>query len=171
MKMTMAAAAAALGLALAGCATQPGGYGYGGGYGGGGTQLSACTRNALIGAGVGAAVGAVTAPSGNRAENAAIGAAVGGAGTYAACRLIDASTQNRIEQAYLTAIQTNRPYETSWTTTTGGAKGVQVGQPQPAPGAPNCRIVNAQLVTTGQPAIRPLPTERYCPGPNGWVPA
>lgn len=172
MKSTITAAAAALTLALAGCATAPGGgYGYGGGGFGGGTQLSQCMRNALIGAGVGAVAGAVIGSENNRVENAAIGAAVAGGGTFAACRLIEASTQNRIEQAYLTALQTNAPFQTSWTATTGGARGVQVGQPQPAPGAPNCRIINAQLVTTGNPAVRPLPTERYCATPQGWMPA
>ncbi len=170
MRVKIAAALAALSLGLGACATDPyagGGYG-GGGYGG--TQLSQCMRNALIGAGVGAVAGALIGSENNRVENAAIGAAVGGGGAYAACRLIEGSTQNRIEQAYLTALQTNAPYQTTWTATTGGARGVQVGAPQPAPGAPNCRIINAQLVTSGNPPVQPLPTERYCATANGWIP-
>jgi hypothetical protein len=43
-------------LALSACETTGG---YGGGYSGGRTQLSQCTRNALIGAGIGAVAGAV----------------------------------------------------------------------------------------------------------------
>ena len=53
MKMQILCAVFAGALALSACETTGGGYGGGGYGGGGGTRLSQCTRNALIGAGVG----------------------------------------------------------------------------------------------------------------------
>jgi hypothetical protein len=157
-------------LAAAGCAT---GGGYGGGYGGGGfgvTNLSQCMRNALIGAGVGAVAGAATAPEGNRTENAAIGAAIGGAGAFAVCRLLDSGEQARIENAYQTALSSNAPYTATWSAANGSARAVQVAQPTPAAGAPQCRIINATMTVSNEPGVQQLPTERYCQTATGWQP-
>src|SRR5262245_8398693 len=99
-------------LALSACETagygqSGGGYGQtGGGYGqaGGGTQLSRCTRQALIGAGVGAVAGALIGSEKNRGENAAMGAAAGGLGTYGVCRWLSAREQQRVEAGYQSAL-------------------------------------------------------------------
>jgi hypothetical protein len=59
MKMKLLCAALAGAMVLASCETTSGGYGGGPPR----TQLSQCTRNALIGAGVGALVGATQGPA------------------------------------------------------------------------------------------------------------
>lgn len=166
IKMTILALSGAL--ALSACET-PGGYG-GGSYGGGGTQLSRCTRQALIGAGVGAAVGAVTAPRGNRGENAALGAAAGGLGTYGVCRWLQSRDQANIERGYQQALNDNRPYNGSWQSDQGANRQVYVDRPVADPGRSECRRITA-TVTDPQYGREQLPPETYCRDSSGrWVP-
>jgi surface antigen len=170
MRTTIMAAVTTLAIGLGGCAT--GGYGYGGGYGGAPqTQLSQCMRNALVGAGVGAVIGGVTAPDGNRTENAAIGAVVGGAGTYGVCRYLDNRSQARIEQSYYRALDTGAPVNDSWAAQSGESRQVYVSSPQPAPGySSDCRRVTATISGTGQ-GRQDLPPETFCRNATGgWVP-
>lgn len=153
-------------LALASCETTDG-------YGGPPrTQLSQCTRNALIGAGIGAIAGAATAPRGNRTENAAIGAAVGGLATYGVCRWLTAREQQRVENAYYQSLNTGRPVTDSWQSDQGGTRSLNVAQPAPAQGyGPECRRVTA---TVNDPVYgnQELPPETFCRNSSGqWVPA
>jgi surface antigen len=160
-----AALAVAGALALAGCETYESGAGYGG------TQLSQCMRNALIGAGIGAVVGAATAPRGNRAENAALGAAAGGLGTYGVCRWLEARDQRMVEQGYQQALADNRAVSESWQTDEGGRRSVAIDRPGPAPGyGGECRRITA-TITDPQYGNERLPPETYCRNAAGqWVP-
>lgn len=176
MRYAFIAALAAL-TVVAGCETSGGGYGGGygnqGGYGGAPagpqTRLSACGRNALIGAGVGAVVGAIAAPKKNRVEDAAIGAAVAGGGAYAVCRYLDGQQKARIAGAYANAASSNQPVGMNWVGTTGTRYVLQVDRPQP--GQPGCRVLNATLQVNNN-GPQPLPQEMYCQAQNGaWVPA
>ncbi len=165
MRAKLLSAALAGAMLLAGCETT--GYGYGPQPRQ--TQLSQCMRNALIGAGVGAVVGAATAPDKNRGENAAIGAAVGGLGTYGACRFLSAREQQRIENSYYQSLNTGAPVNQSWTTDQGQQRSLSVAAPAPA--GPECRTVNA-TVTDSQNGAQALPAERFCRGADGaWRPA
>ncbi|MGE3581306.1 MAG: YMGG-like glycine zipper-containing protein [Hyphomonadaceae bacterium] len=167
MKMTVLALAGAM--ALSACETT-GGYGYNDGYHSGGSRLSQCTRNALVGAGVGAVVGAVTAPDGNRGENAAIGAAVGGLGTYGVCRWLRARDQANIERGYRQALNDNRPYNGSWQSDEGAQRSVYVDRPVVDPNRSDCRRITA-TVTDPQYGREQLPPETYCRNASGqWVP-
>jgi surface antigen len=152
--------------ALGGCASS--GY-----YGDGApqTQLSQCMRNAIVGAGIGAAIGAVTAPDDNRIENAAIGAAVGGAGTYGACRYLSGREQQRIENAYYQALSTGVGVTQSWQADDGSSRSLQVAPPGPAQ-RPDCRTVRATL-SGGGIGRQQLPAETYCrAAPKGsWAPS
>jgi hypothetical protein len=135
----------------------------------GGTQLSQCMRNALVGAGVGAVLGGVTASEGRRTEGAVLGGAVGGGGTFAVCKLLDGREQARIEGAYLAALQTNSAQSESWVGGNGRSHVLQVSQPQ-AIGSGQCRSVTATLSIDG--TSEPLPTETYCRSQGGgWTPA
>ncbi|MGE0828910.1 MAG: YMGG-like glycine zipper-containing protein [Hyphomonadaceae bacterium] len=171
MRFKILAAALAGVLTLSACETTGGGYGGGGyGNGGGGTQLSRCTRNALIGAGVGAVVGAVTAPEGNRGENAAIGAAAGGLGTYGVCRWLQARDQANIERGYQQALAENRATNSSWQSDSGANRSVYVNTPQASDRGPNCRRITA-TVQDPQYGRQDLPPETYCRTANGqWAP-
>jgi hypothetical protein len=169
MKYGFVAASVALAVGVSACATGSGGYG-GGGYGGGGTQISKCTRNALIGAVAGAAVGAATGSDQNQPENAALGGAAAGLGTFAVCRYLDNNQQARIEGAYANAAANNAPVGMNWIGTTGTAYVLSVQQPYPA-ARPGCRVLSATL-QVGQQAPQSLPQELYCQAGNGaWVPS
>jgi YMGG-like Gly-zipper len=170
MRKAYLAAIAAGALALTGCASTGGGYG-GGGGGIGGTQLSQCMRNALIGAGVGAVLGAATAPDGNRTENAAIGAALGGLGTYAVCGWIgNSNQQSSVEGSYYRALNTGAPQTQSLTGPGGQPATLRVAAPQAAPGrGTNCRVINATVSDSS--GTQNLPQETFCRDANGgWVP-
>jgi surface antigen len=169
MRKAMIAVAAAMALGVAGCETTGGGGYGGGGYSSGGTRLSQCTRNALLGAAAGAAVGAVTAPTGNKTENAAIGAAAGGLGTWGVCKYLDSRHQAKIEGAYMNAVTTKSSVGMNWVGANGQPYVLNVNRPQPA-GA-DCRYVNGTLAV-GQGGPQPLPQETYCRNnAGGWSPA
>ena len=170
MRKAFMAAIAAAALGLAACETTGGGYG-GGGYGGG-TQLSQCMRNALIGAGVGAVIGGVTAPEGNRTENAALGAIIAGGGTYGVCRWLGNSRQTAsVEDSYYRALNTGAPQRQNLSGPNGAPATLQVAAPQSAPGrGPNCRVISA-TVSDNSGASQALPQETFCRDANGaWVP-
>lgn len=137
-----------------------------------GTQLSTCTRNALVGAGIGAVAGLITAPKGNKTENAAIGGAVGGVGTYFVCKYLGNRDQARIERSYATALRTGKPVTSNFTPQGGGGPAtLTVPAPQVDPMDANCRVLAPQLSAGGLVA-QALPKERYCKGANGaWTPA
>lgn len=175
MRMKVLALAAAGALALAGCETTGGGYaGGGGGYGqgGGGTQLSRCTQQALVGAGVGAVAGALIGSKNNRGENAALGAAAGGLGTYGVCRWLSAREQQRVEQGYYNSLNADRPYNDSWQSDQGQPRDLTVSQPAAAQGyGANCKRVTA-TVRDPQQGVQSLPPETFCRNAQGqWVPA
>lgn len=152
--------------ALSGCASSS--Y-----YGDGApqTQLSQCMRNAIVGAGIGAAIGAITAPDDNRAENAAIGAAVGGAGTYGACRYLSGREQQRIENAYYQALSTGAGVNQNWQADDGSPRSLHVAPPGAAQ-RPDCRTIRATL-SGGGIGRQQLPAETYCrAAPKGaWAPS
>lgn len=152
-------------LALTGCAST-GGYGYGGR-----TQLSQCTRNALIGAAVGAVVGAAQDSRDNRYENAALGAAVGGLGTYGVCRLLTAREQQRVENAYYQSLNSGQRVNDTWQSDEGGPRNLTVAAPAPAPGyGSECRRVTA-TVNDPQYGSQQLPPETFCrTGGGQWAP-
>lgn len=171
MKKTWLALALAGALAAAGCETT----GYGGGYGsggGGGTQLSQCMRNALIGAGVGAAVGYATAPRGNRGENAALGAAAGGLGTYGVCSWLAARERQRVENAYYQSLNSGQGVTDSWQSDQGEPRNLSVAPPSVATGyGGDCRRINA-TISDPQYGTQTLPAETFCRTASGqWVPA
>ena len=170
MRAKILALAAAAALALAGCETAGGGYGAGGA--GGRTQLSQCTRNALVGAGIGAVVGAVTAPNQNRGENAALGAAAGGLGTYGVCRFLAAREQQRVENAYYQSLNSGTSTSDSWQSDQGAPRNLTVAAPQPAPGyGAECRRISA-TVSDPQYGNQQLPPETFCRNASGgWSPA
>jgi surface antigen len=167
MKLLSIAFAGAL--ALSACETS-GGYG-GGGYGGR-TQLSQCTRNALIGAGVGALAGAAVGDRDNRAENAALGAAAVGLGTYGICRMLSAREQQRVENAYYQSLNSGGPVNETWQGDQGGTRSLSVTTPSPYPSAgPTCRRVSA-TIDDPQYGQQQLPPETFCRNASGqWVPA
>ncbi len=166
MRMNFVCAALAAALVVSGCQTA------GAGYGAGRTQLSQCTRNALIGAGVGALVGATQGPRENRVENAALGAAVIGAGTYGVCRILSAREQQRVENAYYQSLNSGQPVNDSWQSDQGAPRNLSVSAPQPAQGyGSECRRVSA-TVTDPQYGNQQLPPETFCRTPSGqWTPA
>lgn len=172
MRLTHAFVAAALALSAAACESggYGGGYGYGGGGGGFGSNLSKCQRNALIGAGVGAVLGGVTAPEGNRGENAVLGGAIGAAGTFGACKLLDNREQARVEGAYLNALNENRAVSQTWVGANGQNRVLQVTRPQPDYNNSECRTLSASLQVAGG-QTQPLPPERYCRTSAGWQPS
>lgn len=165
MRFKLLGVALAGALVLASCASA--GYGYGAPR----TQLSQCTRNALIGAAVGAAVGVAQDSSGQRAENAAMGAAVGGLATYGVCRWLSAREQQRVENAYYQSLNSGGPVNDSWQSDQGSARSLTVSQPAPAPGhGPECRRVSA-TVSDPQYGNQQLPPETFCRNASGqWVP-
>lgn len=170
MKMKIIGVVVVAAMALASCETT-GGYG-GGGYGSGRTQLSQCTRNALIGAGIGAITGAAVGDRDNRVENAAIGAAVVGAGTYGVCRYLSAREQQRVENAYYQSLNSGQSVNDSWQSDQGSPRSLQVSAPQAAQGyGAECRRVSA-TVSDPQYGNQQLPPETFCRSPKGaWVPA
>ncbi|MBI1252103.1 MAG: hypothetical protein GC189_11590 [Alphaproteobacteria bacterium] len=171
MGLRLLAAALAASFALAGCETTGGAYGGGGGYGG--TQLSQCTRNALIGAGVGAVAGALIGSENNRGENAALGGAAAGLATYGVCRWLDARSQQRVEQAYYRSLNTNSSVNDSWQTDQGQPRSLVVNQPAPAAttsGYSECRRVTATISDPARGSEQ-LPPETFCRNASGaWVP-
>lgn len=168
MRSLILASALAATFGLAACQTYgPAGPGYGGAPT---TQLSSCMRNALIGAGVGAVAGAVAGSEHNRGENAAIGAVVGGGGTFAVCKYLDNQQQARIEGAYRNALTSNQPVGMNWVGASNRSYVLSVARPQPVPGQPQCRTVNATINVNNQ-GPQPLPTETYCStSPGVWMP-
>lgn len=167
MRLKILTAVAAASLALAACETTGAGYGYGPPR----TQLSQCMRNALIGAGVGAVAGAVTAPEGNRGENAAIGAAVGGLGTYGVCRWLSAREQQRVENAYYQSLNSGQGVNENWQSDNGAPRSLAVSRPQEVSGSPQCRRVSA-TVSDPQYGNQQLPPETFCRNAAGqWTPA
>lgn len=136
-----------------------------------GSQLSHCMRNALIGAGVGAVAGLITAPKKNKTENAAIGGAVGGVGTYFVCKYLGSRDQKRVEGSYLTALNTNKPVTSNFTPENGGGPAkLSVPAPQIDPNDKNCRILEPTLAAGGA-GTQVLPRERYCKDAKGvWIP-
>lgn len=169
MRLKVLSVTFASALALSACETS--GYG-GGGYGAPRTQLSQCTRNALIGAGVGAVAGAVIGDEDNRGENAAIGAAAGGLATYGICRWLTARDQQRVENAYYQSLNSGGPVNDTWQSDQGGTRSLAVSRPSQASGyGPECRRVSA-TVSDPQYGEQQLPPETFCRGPSGeWVPA
>jgi surface antigen len=169
MKMKLMCAVFAAALALTACETTGGGYGSGGG---GGTRLSQCTRNALIGAGIGAVAGAVIGDEDNRGENAALGAAAGGLGTYGVCRWLSAREQQRVENAYYQSLNSGGPVNESWQSDQGAPRSLSVGAPQAASGyGGECRTVRA-TVSDPQYGNQQLPPETFCRNASGqWTPA
>lgn len=166
MRLNLLSAALASVLALASCETAGGGYG-----GAPRTQLSQCTRNALIGAGIGAIVGVAQDSRNNRAENAAMGAAVGGLATYGICRMLSAREQQRVENAYYQSLNSGAPVNDSWQSDQGAARNLAVASPQPVSGRPECRTV-AATVNDPQHGNQQLPPETFCRNASGqWVPA
>ena len=169
MRMRILTAAFAGMLALASCETTGGG-GYGGG-GGGGTQLSQCTRNAIVGAVVGGVIGAAQDSRNNRAENAALGAAVGGAATYGVCRWLTAREQQRVENGYYQALNSGSGYNDQWQSDQGAPRQLSVAPPQSSSRGPQCRTVHA-TVNDPQYGSQQLPPETFCRTPSGqWAPA
>ncbi len=166
MRANMLALALGSVLALASCETT-------GGYGGTPrTQLSQCTRNALIGAAVGAAIGAAQDSRNNRVENAALGAAVGGAATYGVCRMLVAREQQRVENAYYQSLNSGQGVNDNWQSDSGAPRSLAVAAPQAAPGyGGECRRVTA-TVSDPQYGNQQLPPETFCRNASGqWVPA
>lgn len=154
-------------MVLASCETTGGGYGGGPGR----TQLSQCTRNALIGAGIGAVAGAVIGDEDNRGENAALGAAAGGLATYGICRYLTAREQQRVENAYYQSLNSGGPVNENWTSDQGGARSLHVSQPSSSDRGPQCRRVRA-TIDDAQYGRQQLPEETFCRNANGdWVPA
>lgn len=154
-------------MALGACETTGAGYGSAPRT----TQLSQCTRNALIGAGIGAIIGAAQDSHGQRAENAAMGAAVGGLATYGVCRVLSAREQQRVENAYYQSLQSGQGVNDSWQSDSGQPRNLTVAAPQPAPGQPECRRVTA-AVTNDAGQAQQLPPETFCRTPSGgWAPA
>lgn len=165
MRIKFAAVAFCGALALTGC--QSTGYGYGDAPRG--TQLSQCTRNALIGAGIGAVIGAAQDRD-NRGENAAIGAAVGGLGTYGVCRYLSAREQQRVENAYYQSLSTGQPVNDSWQSDNGAPRQLTVSQPVADARRPECRTVRA-TVNDPQYGNQQLPPETFCRDSAGqWRP-
>lgn len=166
MTTKLLSAVFAAALALSACETT-------GGYSANGaprTQLSQCGRNALVGAAVGAVVGATQGSRNDRPENAAMGAAVGGLATYGVCRWLTAREQQRVENNYYQALNSGGPVNDTWQGDQGGPRSLSVAPPQPAPGRPECRRVNA-TVSDGQ-STQSLPQETFCRNASGqWVPA
>jgi surface antigen len=169
MKMQLMCAMLAGALALTACETTGGGYGSGGG---GGTRLSQCTRNALIGAGIGAIAGAAIGDEDNRGENAALGAAAGGLGTYGVCRWLTAREQQRVENAYYQSLNSGGPVNESWQSDQGAPRSLAVSSPQPASGyGGECRTVRA-TINDPQYGNQQLPPETFCRNASGqWTPA
>lgn len=171
MRKMFMAATMAMAVGVSACETT--GYGaapsYGGGGGVAGTRLSSCMRNALIGAGIGAVAGAVAGSEHNRGENAAIGAVVGGGATFGICKYLDNQQQARIEGAYQNALQNNAPVGMNWVGASSRTYVLAVARPQPTPGQPSCRNINATLNVNNQGAQQ-LPTETYCNNGGGWTP-
>jgi len=162
--MTLAGA-----VALSGCETGDLGYGAAPRHE---TQLSQCTRNALIGAGIGALVGAATAPRHNRGENAALGAAAGGLATYGVCKYLSAREEQRVENAYYQSLSTNQPVRDQWQSDDGQPRSLNVAPPAAAPGyGGECRTVRANVVDA-QNGSQQLPPETFCRDSSGqWRPA
>ncbi|MET0182935.1 MAG: hypothetical protein ABW199_08635 [Caulobacterales bacterium] len=135
------------------------------------TRLSQCTRNALIGAGIGAAVGAVAAGEDRRGEGALGGAAIGGLGTYGVCRVLSAREQQRVEQNYYNSLNSNRAVSDSWQSDAGAPRNLSVSAPQPAQGyGGECKTVNA-TISEGS-TRQQMPQETFCRNASGqWVPA
>jgi surface antigen len=133
--------------------------------------LSQCTRNALIGAGIGAIVGAAQDSRNNRGENAAMGAAVGGLATYGVCRWLSAREQQRVENAYYQSLNSGAPVNDTWQSDQGAPRSLAVTRPQPVGGRPECRTVSA-TVNDPQYGNQQLPPETFCRNGSGqWVPA
>lgn len=168
MKRLLICVALSTAMVVAACETTTGAYGGGPPR----TQLSQCMRNALVGAGIGAVAGAITAPRGNRGENAAIGAAVGGLATYGVCRWLTAREQQRVENAYYQSLNSNQAVNDTWQSDQGGTRNLQVSRPAAAPGyGPECRRVTA-TVDDPQYGSQQLPPETFCRNASGqWVPA
>ncbi|MES1200904.1 MAG: YMGG-like glycine zipper-containing protein [Pseudomonadota bacterium] len=167
MRTTFMTAALAGAMALASCETTGLGYGEAPTHQ---TQLSQCTRNALVGAGIGAVIGAATAPRGNRGENAALGAAAGGLGTYGVCKYLSAREEQRVENAYYQSLTSNGPVRDQWQSDEGQPRNLQVGAPQPTDRS-ECRTVSA-TVTDPQNGDQRLPPETFCRDASGsWRPA
>jgi hypothetical protein len=147
------------------------GYGYDnyGNYSSG-SRLSKCTRNALIGAGVGAVAGAVLSREGKRSGNAVLGAALGGGGAWLACRYLGNRDRGYVENGYYDALNAGAPIALSFANSMlGGTSYLNVAQPQPVYGRPDCFDVSASLTNPGYGAA-PLPQERYCRVNNQWAP-
>jgi len=165
MKSKILAAVFAGALALSACETT-GGYG---GASGGRTQLSQCTRNALVGAGVGAVAGALLGDEDNRGENAALGAAAGGLATYGICRYLSAREQQRVEAAYYNSLNSGSATNESWATDSGGTRSLSVSRPVET--SAQCRRVSA-TIDDPQYGRQQLPPETFCRNASGqWVPA
>jgi surface antigen len=127
--------------------------------------LSQCTRNALIGAGVGAVIGGTQGPRENRVENAALGAAAGGLATYGVCRWLTAREQQRVENAYYQSLNSGQPYNDSWQSDQGGTRSLAVSRPTQASGyGPECRRVSA---TISSPVIGCVSVATFMVGLDG----
>src|SRR5262249_51542039 len=139
MRSKAIAAALAGALALSACETTE----YGGPAPEHQTRLSQFTRNALVGAAVGAVLGAATAPRKKRGENAALGAAGGGLGTYGICQYLSAREEQRVENAYYESLRSNGPVKDDWQSDQGQPRSLQVSPPEPAGGS--CKRVSATV--------------------------
>ena len=134
------------------------------------TQLSQCMRNGLIGAGVGAAIGALSS-SHHRGQRAIIGAAVGGVGTWGVCRILSANDRNRVENGYQRSLASNHSYNDTWSDND-SERSLHVNRPQTDYSAgSNCKTVHA-TIDDGQNGRQELPPETYCRNSSGqWIPA
>lgn len=131
------------------------------------THLSQCMRNGLIGAGVGALVGAAASRH-HRGRNAVIGAAVGGVGTWGVCRLLTHHEEQRVENDYQRSLTRNRAVNDSWNSDA-GTRSLYVARPEHADNG--CRTVTAHI-NDPQNGRQDLPPETFCRNAAGqWVPA
>jgi hypothetical protein len=125
-------------------------------------QLSKCKKQALIGAGGGAIVGALIGGKDHRTKGALIGGALGAAGTFGVCKYMDNKSQAKVEAGYAQAATSGKSYASKWQAEDGTARKLTVAKPVKEG---NCRVLNSSLTAGG--SAQALPQERYCQGADG----
>ena len=129
-------------------------------------HLSQCGHNALIGAGAGALIGALTSHH-HQAQSAVVGAAVGGAATWGVCSLMTNHDRDRVNRDYQRSLADNDSVHDSWRDH--GDKSVYVDKPTQTDHG--CRQVSGHY-NDPQHGRQDLPPETFCRDANGqWVPA
>ena len=88
---------------------------------------------------------------------------------YGVCKLLDNQQQARVESNYQNALRNNAAITDGWVGASSRRYVLAVARPQPTPGQPSCRTVNATLDVNGQ-GPQQLPTETYCNNGGGWAP-